>query len=948
ELATRVPLDPALVDGWAHRPQGGFGPGERRSRPRGPGAWDDAREAAASAKRVLVVDPYMPVYDRASGSLRLFTLLRCLREAGHAVEFLPSTGGDRRYARALGRFGVRCYGAPIESFDGRSQEEFRRYFPLVVDLLRDARPDAVILSPWTMGELLVDEVRAGAPEALIVLDTNDVHYRRLERELEVTGSSGTGAQEVAEAKRRELAVYAKVDRVVCVTDDDADAVRAALPGTQVVVVPNAHGLADPGPGFDERAGAVFVGNFNHPPNADAVAWWRDAIAPDLERRLPGTVLTVVGNDPAGVAAAMACEGIEVTGAVPSTLPALHRARVSVAPLRYGAGMKGKVGEALAAGLPVVLTQMAAEGMGLVHEQHALIADTAQEFAAAVARLHTDRELWERLREGGRIHLESHFGVDRMRAELPGLLAPATRGAGPNRQARRQARRSAPTAARPTTPASAASAASGAPRRGALRSAPEGGFELAAERPVGTTDGRPTVALAMNTRNEAAKIADALASCAGADEIVVADMESDDDTVAIASAHGARILELPNAGFCEPGRQPLIDAVESEWIVLLDADERLCEGGLDRLRALAAVTGPEVSAYLIPEVTLLGDTRIDGTGWGTHIELHHRFFRRSDVTWPSEIHGVPTFSGHVARLPEDAGIEILHLNFDDLTHAYDKFNRYSTVEAREVVDAGKPASWLTGFDDAVPEFVRRYEPDVDGGVSLAMSFGLLFYRMGVHLKAMEAGGTLRDAPMPAAASLARAWQAFRATLEVEETARARSRVGELLSGGDAPAAVACLQEALDLWGATPELLVEAAVLSANVGAFADAVRFCDQVLAADPEHTEANVTRLGIAVAAGERPPVTTVVVGAGTPPLPGAVVVKLRGEPGDGDITAPLDALPFAPGTLSHLRVPRWALLSWPPAARAGLLDSLQALVATEGTVELFDEERIGAGVDAG
>jgi O-antigen biosynthesis protein len=130
---------------------------------------------------------------------------------------------------------------------------------------------------------------------------------------------------------------------------------------------------------------------------------------------------VVGNDPHGTAAAFAGPGITATGAVVSTVPFLHQARVSVAPLRYGAGMKGKVGEALSAGLPVVLTSVAAEGMGLVDGEHVLVADTAEAFAAAVERLSTDAELWGRLREAGRAHVARHFGIDRMRRAVDAML-----------------------------------------------------------------------------------------------------------------------------------------------------------------------------------------------------------------------------------------------------------------------------------------------------------------------------------------------------------------------------------------------------------------------------------------------------------------------------------------------------------------------------------------------
>jgi GT2 family glycosyltransferase/glycosyltransferase involved in cell wall biosynthesis/tetratricopeptide (TPR) repeat protein len=954
ELAHRPPLDPALVAAWAHRSQGGFGPGERRAEGSARAeAWDRAVTASHSAKSILVIDPFMPVFDRASGSLRLFTLLRCLREAGHAVTFLPTTGGDRRYARAVGEFGITCYGADHEVAAAEQQAATRRYFRFVEDIVAERRVDVVLMSPWTVGELLLKRVRQAAPDALIILDTNDVHFRRLERSARLTGNAEE-AMAAADTRRRELAVYRQADRIVCVTDDDADAVRTEIPAADIVVIPNAHGQVDPGPGFEARSGFVFVGNFNHPPNADAVAWWNADIAAVVAARLPGAGLTVVGNDPAGVAAAMAQQAVHVTGAVSSTLPYLHSARVSVAPLRYGAGMKGKVGEAMAAGLPVVVTTVAAEGMGLTDGEHVLVADTPEAFADAVVRLHTDADLWQRIRQAGREHVEEHFGVARMRAGVDAVLAPPRRvTAAVNRQARRQAQRRAATPPTPRaldggralTPADSSRAKSETPssRPTDPRPPAPGQVDTTRARTEDTTPApatgagsRPTVALAMNTRNEAVKLAAALASAAGVDEIVVADMASTDDTVAIARAHGARIIDLPNAGYCEPGRQPLIDAVESEWILLLDADERLNAGGLEQLTRLAANTGPEVSAYLLPEVTLLGSTPIDGSGWGTEVELHPRFFRRADVSWPRQVHAVPSFTRAVVRLPKDVAVEIVHLNFDDLTHAFAKFNAYSAVEALERVEAGTASSWLSAFDDATAEFCRRYEPHTDGGVSLAMSFGLFFYRAAVHLKTLEADGTLPDAPMPAATSMARAWQAFRATLEHEEIAAIRAQIAHHLDAGDSRGAGAVLHQALGLWGVTTDLLVESAVFSAAVGAFGEAAQFCEQALALDPEHHGARVARLRVAVASGARPPVTAVVVGTTTAPLPGEVVVALPGESG-GDVTAPADALPFEPGSLTRIRLPRRVLETWAPGARAGVLEAMRTRLAPGGVVEFVD-----------
>ncbi|HUY22372.1 MAG TPA: glycosyltransferase [Acidimicrobiales bacterium] len=417
ELVHRPAVRPDHVERWAHRPQGGFGPGERLPVRAAPSV-DVARTAASEARSVLVLDPFMPVFDRASGGLRTFTLLQCLRDAGHAVTFYALAGGSRTYADAVGRLGIPCFGGDRREAVDHGPGHASAVWPTFEALFSRRHFDVVVVSPWTTAEGVIEHVRRLAPEATLVVDTNDVHFVRLQRAAMLTGGS---TSEVAEAKRRELAVYRQADRIVCVTDDDAEAVRSEIPDADIVIVPNAHAEVACGPGFEQRTGCLFVGNFNHPPNADALSWWKQEIGPALSARHPGAELTVIGNDPRGEAATFAGPGITVAGTVPSTVPFLHEARVSVAPLRYGAGMKGKVGEALATGLPVVLTSIAAEGMGLVDGEHVLVADTAEAFADAVHRLYTDRALWERLRQAGRAHVAKHFGIDRMRQGVRDML-----------------------------------------------------------------------------------------------------------------------------------------------------------------------------------------------------------------------------------------------------------------------------------------------------------------------------------------------------------------------------------------------------------------------------------------------------------------------------------------------------------------------------------------------
>ena len=134
------------------------------------------------------------------------------------------------------------------------------------------------------------------------------------------------------------------------------------------------------------------------------------VLPLIRRDLGDVPVRLVGSNPPAEIRALARDGVEVTGWVPSTTPYITSSRLSIAPLRYGAGVKGKVGEALAHGLPVVTTSIGSEGMDLVDGEDVLVADGAEAFASAVVRAYRDPQLWERLRHGGKAKLLERFGT----------------------------------------------------------------------------------------------------------------------------------------------------------------------------------------------------------------------------------------------------------------------------------------------------------------------------------------------------------------------------------------------------------------------------------------------------------------------------------------------------------------------------------------------------------
>jgi len=273
---------------------------------------------------------------------------------------------------------------------------------------------------------------------------------------------------------------------------------------------------------------------------------------------------------------------------------------------------------------------------------------------------------------------------------------------------------------------------------------------------------PRISLVVNTRNEEANLPGLLDSVAGVDELVVADMESTDRTLEIARSRGARILNLPNAGCCEPGRQPAIDHATGDWILVLDADERLPAGGLEKLRALVAGAGPDVGGFSFTFHVYVGETRVLSSGWDVGNEQHPRLFRRGRVTWPALVHYEPSVQGALVKVPE-ADLWIVHRNFLNLHHALEKFNRYSTVEARELLEAGRAPETMEGLRQALAELARRYSPREDGALSLALSFGIVLYRLLVQAKAAEMAGWPSDA-LPDRDALLRGVEALRRELE----------------------------------------------------------------------------------------------------------------------------------------------------------------------------------------
>lgn len=360
--------------------------------------------------RVLVIDATTPMPDRDSGSVRLFELLRLLVGEGCAVTFFPENGlDDGRYTRALRDLGVEAWTQPWLGSMPDWLSKFGARFQLIIVSRH------YILSP------LLPLLRRYAPQARIVFDTVDLHHLREQREAERDGDP-VRLKAAARTRHEELTLIQSVDRTWVVSPVEKQLLAADAPDAQVDVVSNIHRVRGAGPARSARKDLVFVGGFRHPPNVDAARWLAEDILPRVRAVRPEIGLSLVGSDaPPEVLALGAQPGITVHGFVPDLEPLLDQHRISVAPLRYGAGVKGKVNQALALGLPVVATRCAVEGMGMEDGRDSLVADDAEGLAAAILRLYDDESLWNQLVLGGLANTEREFSPERARATLRAVL-----------------------------------------------------------------------------------------------------------------------------------------------------------------------------------------------------------------------------------------------------------------------------------------------------------------------------------------------------------------------------------------------------------------------------------------------------------------------------------------------------------------------------------------------
>ncbi len=415
------------------------------------GAWHNP--PPPGKKSILFIHEMPPLVDQAAGDVRLFELLRGLARRGHAATLLAVDGrGDKaRYADMLRAEGVMVAANdwPRWPVFGLGGDPPPRSCTLE-QLFEENDFDLVVIEFYRVARVYLPLVRRLAPGVPVVTDSVDVHFLRERREAEVLGDPWLALR--AERTREvELALYEMSDAVLTVTDDDTRTLEREGLATPVRRI--SHPVRVPGrtPPREERDGLFFIGNFRHPPNADGISWFVREAWPLVRERVPDAVLRVGGSAMPPEVRALAGNGVEILGFVPDVDELRDRSLVAVAPLRFGAGVKGKNLESMVRGLPTVTTSIGAEGMGATPGEHLLVADDPREFADAVVRLLRDPDLWHRVAAAGKEFVARHWGLETILDLAEDLLvSPPPRRAYPARTAL-EVDLGAPAAPRPTVP-----------------------------------------------------------------------------------------------------------------------------------------------------------------------------------------------------------------------------------------------------------------------------------------------------------------------------------------------------------------------------------------------------------------------------------------------------------------------------------------------------------------
>ena len=344
-------------------------------------------------RSLLVIGYVWPEPDSSAAGARMMQLLQFFISKGYNVTF-ATTANMSEYAAHLQQEGINCKTIELNnsSFD---------------DFIAALHPDVVIFDRFMMEEQYGWRVSKICPGALKVLDTEDLHCLRDYRGKKLKGYTGTWKG--LDITKREIASIFRCDLTLIISEVEMAFLQEEfkVPESLLFYLPF---LLNPIsseeismlPDFEGRENFISIGNFLHLPNSDAVFYLKDKIWPLIRKELPEAKLLLYGAYPNGKIQGLhnPKENFLIKGRAPNAAEVVKKARVSLAALRFGAGLKGKLTEAMQCGTPCVTTSIGAEGINGNLPWPGAIADTPEVFAEKAVELCLNKDIWDQSRKKG--------------------------------------------------------------------------------------------------------------------------------------------------------------------------------------------------------------------------------------------------------------------------------------------------------------------------------------------------------------------------------------------------------------------------------------------------------------------------------------------------------------------------------------------------------------------
>jgi len=346
-----------------------------------------------SDKNVLIIDEIIPEFNKDSGSRRLTEIIKLLLKNKVSVFLIADLKQYKYKSDYIQKFkdlGVNVYQPSIDQ-KGQlvTKEDFIKLITPKIDVAWLHRP--------TIFSKFQSLVKTANPNIKLVFDMVDFHYVRLLREYELNKDEALKA-EAEKFLKIELENCKNADVVIAISTTDKELLKQHFnTDEKVVLISNIHQHIDKSDNFnsfENRKDLLFVGSFRHDPNSDAVKYLKENIMPLVWKDIPDLKVNIIGSYITDEIEALASDKFKLLGFVDDLNAVINTAKLFVAPLRFGAGIKGKIGQSLEHSLPLVTTNVGAEGFDFGEQTNVMIANNAEAIAQKVIDLYTNKILWE--------------------------------------------------------------------------------------------------------------------------------------------------------------------------------------------------------------------------------------------------------------------------------------------------------------------------------------------------------------------------------------------------------------------------------------------------------------------------------------------------------------------------------------------------------------------------